>query len=240
MKTLWNVVSFLAVVHLLALLMFAAWLWQSQRLTASRLQEMRALFAISAPQAEQAAAKADAQARATRDRELQEQQKTDPPADSFTQVQLISAIKQQQGYARHQLESEKAMLLEQLSAARGDLDARHASLERERQEWQSGLGAEQQRKVDEQFLQTVKHYEQVAPKQGKKMIIELINANQIDQAVKYLDQMTPRAAGRILKEFKTDSEITLATQLLEKLRTLGVNGQRSAEPSDADNLANSD
>jgi hypothetical protein len=37
MKTLWNIFSFLAVVHLLALTMVIVWLWKSQRLTADRI-----------------------------------------------------------------------------------------------------------------------------------------------------------------------------------------------------------
>jgi hypothetical protein len=84
------------------------------------------------------------------------------------------------------------------------------------------IRTEGQRKVDEQFLQTVKQYEQLTPKQGKQMIVALVNQKQTDQAVAYLDAMSPRAASRILKEFKTESEIALATELLEKLRTFGV------------------
>ena len=37
MKTLWNIVSFMAVVHLLALLMFVGWLWRTERLDRGRV-----------------------------------------------------------------------------------------------------------------------------------------------------------------------------------------------------------
>jgi len=36
MRTVWNIISFLAVVHLLAVALFIGWLWQSQRLSAER------------------------------------------------------------------------------------------------------------------------------------------------------------------------------------------------------------
>ena len=43
MKTAWNIVSFLAVVHLLALLMFAGWLWQTDRLDGGRITAIQFL-----------------------------------------------------------------------------------------------------------------------------------------------------------------------------------------------------
>ena len=38
MRFLWNIVSFLAVVHLLALLMFVGWLWRTDRLDSQRVR----------------------------------------------------------------------------------------------------------------------------------------------------------------------------------------------------------
>ena len=46
MKTLWNIVSFLAVVHLLALVMFVGWLWKSGRLDGARIDELREMLAV--------------------------------------------------------------------------------------------------------------------------------------------------------------------------------------------------
>jgi len=123
---------------------------------------------------------------------------------------------------RQRLQDEKAALLEQLAAATLKVNQSEASLVTERSGWETAVQADRTRKTDEQFLQAVKQYEQVPPKQGKRMLVELMDQNQIDQAVAYLDSMNARAAGKIIKEFKTDAEIALATDLLERLRTFGV------------------
>ena len=57
MRTLWNVISFLAVVHLLALLIVVGWLWQSGRITKERVQQTRELFALTESEAQVVAAK---------------------------------------------------------------------------------------------------------------------------------------------------------------------------------------
>jgi hypothetical protein len=80
-------------------------------------------------------------------------------------------------------------------------------------------------------MQAVRQYEQVPPKQGKRMIMELVVMGQVEQAVAYLDAMNVRAAGKILKEFKTDEEIKLATELLEKLRTFGSKPSEQGVPA---------
>ncbi len=53
--------------------------------------------------------------------------------------------------------------------------------------------------------------------------------------------MNPRLAGKVLKEFKTEEENRLATELLERIRTLGLpDGQAGADEDrpDADTVAN--
>ena len=57
----------------------------------------------------------------------------------------------------------------------------------------------------------------------------------------YLDAMNQRAAGKVLAEFKTDQENKLATELLERIRTLGLRSAGTGaleSPSDADTVAN--
>jgi len=229
MKTLWNVVSFLAVVHLLALAIFLVWLWQSKRLSIDRMHDAREMFAVTVPDAKAAAAKVAAEAQAERDRKIQQEKDAHPPLDSATQIQSVSLIQQQEEQARRRLEDEKKTLAQQLAASTAQLDQKRADLERQRVAWESQIRDDGKRKQDGQFLLAVKQYEQVSPKQGKKMIVELVNQKQIDQAVAYLNAMNPRAAGKILKEFKTDPEITLATELLEKLRTFGVSATKEAD-----------
>lgn len=228
MRTLWSVVSFLAVVHLLALLIFIAWLWRTQRLDGDRVRDLKHTLAMTIPQAQQAVAQAEAQADEQARQQREELDFANPPANSAAQIERVALVRFQEQQARRRLDDERRMLMQQLAASIAQVEQRKAALDKEHQSRQTALAQNLQRKSDEQFLQTVRQYEQVTPKQGKRMIVELINKQQIDQAVAYLDAMSPRSAARILKEFKTDPEIGLATQLLEKLRTFGLDVDQAA------------
>ncbi len=243
MRTLWNVISFLAVVHLLALAIFMGWMWQSHRLSAERLHEAKAMFAITVPDAQAAAAKAqqDAQAQAS---EAQEQERQANPAmDSASRIQIIALIKQQEEQSRRRLADERTVLLQQLKSATGQINQQQTELDKQKRALESVASGDEQRKNDEQFTRTVRQYEQLAPKQGKRMLTELINQKQMDQAVAYLVAMNSRAAGKILKEFKTDPEIVLATELLERMRTHSRNpdsatdATKAAEPTKGPGIA---
>ena len=107
MRSLWNIISFLAVVHLLALIMFMIWLWQSQRLTTQRLDRVREMFSISASEERAGAEKALKDADDQRQRDAEALRKNDPPLDSASQVQHISLIRMQEEQARRRLDDEK-------------------------------------------------------------------------------------------------------------------------------------
>ena len=146
-------------------------------------------------------------------------------------------IAQQEEQARRRLEDDKRVLLEQLAQATLQVNQKQRELDQQREQWESATKDDQQRKNDEQFLQIVKQYEQLSPKQGKRMLMELVSQNKTQQAVAYLRAMNMRAASRILKEFKTDSEIALATELLEKLRTYGKTDEQATDPQRGPALA---
>jgi hypothetical protein len=221
MRFLWNIVSFLAVVHLLALGFFVAWLWQSDRLTLARLKEARDVFALTVAQQTEDAKKQESEAQEQARSEQEREINANPPLDSDSQLRQISLIRNEQDMALRRLENERDTLLAQLSAENDRLDDKKRDLDRQRLEWENAVRADRERKVDEQFLQAVRQLEQVTPKQAKQMIVRIVSDNQMDLAVAYLDSMSPRAASKILKEFKGEADIELATKLLEKLRTFG-------------------
>ena len=71
--------SFLAVVHLLALLMFAGWLWHTDRLDGQRLGQLRSLFAPTIAEAQTAAEQASLDAEARRQQQEEQVRRQDPP-----------------------------------------------------------------------------------------------------------------------------------------------------------------
>jgi hypothetical protein len=222
MRPLWNAVSFLAVVNLLALLLVAAWLWQSGRITGERVGDVRRLLSTTAQQAKAAASQSVVEAEAERIRAAEERIRQHPPADSATQIQQIALVHEEREQVRRRLEDERRVLAGQLADAASRMEAGAEALRQEQAGREQSSAAAAQRKTDEQFLRAVKQLEQISPKQAKRFLEALASRQETDQAVAYLDAMTPRAAAKVLREFKTDGEMRLATELLEGLRTRGL------------------
>lgn len=239
MKTLWNVISFLAVVHLLALALLVGWLWQSGRLDRQRMDDLRQFFAVTTTEAKAAAGKSLREAELQRLKEAQEKNQANPATDSETQIRRLTLMSQQEDLTRRRLDDDKKMLEQQLHQTTATMHQKQADFEQQRLAWENSVKTDREHQVDAQFLQTVKLYEAATPKQARKMLETLISDNHMDQAVAYLDSMNVRAASKVLKEFKTDSEIKVATELLEKLRTLGQPAGAPPSPNPLTNAANS-
>jgi hypothetical protein len=240
MKTLWNALSFLAIVHLLAILLFTLWLWQSSRLSGERVEAARALFAPTMAQAELAAKEAEREAKERQRQAEDDARRIDPPVSSEVRMQQIARMEDIEQRAVRRMADERGMLFEQLEEATRRIDQREAALEAEKRAWRESVEAERQRRESEQFAKAVRQYESVPARQAKNMLLELVDSGETAQAVAYLDAMNARAASKVLAEFRTDAEIQLATELLERLRTLGVDSPRpvaTQEPDHAGNIA---
>ena len=97
--------------------------------------------------------------------------------------------------------------------------------------------------TDEQFRKAVKSLESLPPKQAREVVLELVRTNRMDTAVAYLDAMSSSKASNLLKSFKSEDETKVATELLERLRMLGLESEARAERTNgaksADNPAES-
>ncbi len=239
MKNAWNTISFLAVVHLLALLMFVGWLWQTDRLDRQRIEDLRALFGPTVPEARATAESAvlDTQLR----RELAEDAalRRNPNRSSAEQIQVVSRTQAESRQSRRRIDDVSQQLLQQLDEATTVLEAERAVLAEDRKAWMQATDGDRPLAVQEQFTKAVKLLESLQPKNAKRKIVELVDSGKTEQAVAYLDAMNLRKAGKILAEFKTDEENKLATELLEKLRTFGVEAGAQSDSSDADAVASS-
>jgi hypothetical protein len=235
-KTIWNVVSFLAVVHLLALLMFAGWLWHTDRLDGQRVADLRALFAPTIPEARAAAEQERQEAEARFQQRVEQARRDDPPLPASTRVEQLSATRQDQDRAEHHLELVRRQLLLQFDNAAQQLESEREALTVQKQDFEQGMDADQQQRYRQQLAKAVKLLESLPPKQAKQKIVELVRSGKSDQAVVYLDAMNQRAAGKVLAEFKTDEESRLATELLERIRTLGLRSAEAGVPEDPSNV----
>lgn len=229
MKSLWNATSFVAVVNLLALAMFVGWLWQSDRLSRERVEAVRTLFTVTIPAEEQAAREREREAAEALELLQAEEQRANPPAASVDQLLRISRIKEQELQVTRRLEEERNAILAQVERRAAELEAERAEFEARKQAWADAIAEEQERKDDEQFAKTVKLLQGLPAKQAKQQLITMVDSGQVDRAVAYLDAMEMRVAGRILSEFKSDAENALAADLLERLRTFGLDASPSEE-----------
>ncbi|MCZ6836366.1 MAG: hypothetical protein O7G85_11380 [Planctomycetota bacterium] len=230
MKSLWTVMSFLAIVNLLALMLFGGWLWRSDRLNLDRVHQVRELFAPTITQVQMDQAKADEESA------LNEVQIVPVGYSSQEQLSQLTKLQQREQQVSRRLKEESDMLSRQFEQITQQTEAERLAFEIERTGWEKATRADRERKMDEQFAQTVQQYESIPAKQGKQLLVELIRQGHRQQAVAYLDAMEARSASKILREFKSQEEIVLATELLEDLRTFGL-GTVDSETIPDDDLA---
>ena len=232
MKTIWNILSFLAIVHLLALGMFVAWLWHSDRLDGDRVQQVREMFSMTIPNARIVAKQEESRAEAELEQRRDQAFGEDPPFSSAATIEIGSQVTRHTDQEIRRLEDAKKRQLAQLAEAQRASEEREAESKVRVEAWEEAVAADKKRQEDEQFAKAVKLLESLQPKQGKTIIVELVGADKLDQAVAYINAMDDRKRGKLLGAFKTPVEQKLATELLEQLRTFG---QPAEGPDDASN-----
>jgi hypothetical protein len=210
--------------------MFVGWLWKSDRLDGGRVDAIREMLSMTISEAEALADPAAVEGAGAGS--LAEPMASTSGRSSELQVELISMRRGQEALGQQGLLDERARLARLLDLRETELARDRETLAQERQAWEAAIEAQRAQELDEQFARTVKIYESLPGKQGKKMLLELVAAGSPDQAVAYLNAMNSRAASRILREFKTEAETKLATELLEKLSTYGFEAVVPEEPSD--------
>ncbi|MHC5004628.1 MAG: hypothetical protein ACYTJ0_16060 [Planctomycetota bacterium] len=238
MKTLWNMLSFLAMVNLLALLMLVAWLWRTGRLDRDRLHAVRDMLT---PTVEEVRA-AEEERLAMEEQTLQERLEADRRATarpaSAARIRQISRVDEQERLAMQRLADERQLVLGQINEQMSELEQRRSTLDSDREQRAGVADAERRQQEAEQLQKAVGTLQAIPPRLARDMLIELVGRGRTDQAVAYLDAMQPRSRARVIKELKDRPD--LAADLLEELRTIGSNEPEAEEPSNALDAADPD
>ena len=221
MRTLWNVVSFLAVVHLLALAMFGGWLWRTHRLDAGRLREVRSILATTVEQQQDRERLAGEEATRLDQQQQDDARRRNPPLPSVEKVNAQHRFQEAQQRAVRQVDDTRQQLTAQLELVQQQVREERSVLAAERQKLTVNAAASQQHQ-EEQMAKAVGLLESLPSRQARQKIVELVGSGRMDQAVAYLNAMNQRLAGKVLAEFKTDQENKLATELLERIRKLDL------------------
>lgn len=235
-----KLIKILAIAHLLAVVGFIGWLFASGRVNAERLQRVREIFHPTI--AQEQAMVAETETKTAEQVRLAEEQKRLLEAPMPRTEQIVSAERFQQraALAVRGLQDEQRRLLDDLSSRERGVTEREEALAKRQVDWETSIAEEKERQTKEQFRKAVRLLEAAPPKQGKDWILELVRTNREDQAVSYLDAMNPAKSAALLKAFKGEGEAKVATDLLERLRQLGLeseinagapNGANSADPA---------
>jgi len=240
MKRLWNMVSFLAVVNLLAMALFIGWLWQTKRLNIDRLRAMHDTLVMTAEEQAEQDARDAADAMAADEAAAEAERTENPPLPSGIAVRYHDDLMMRDAQVMRRWQDEKELLVRQLEDTRRQLEVERAAFNAERDAWRTATQDERQQLIDENLTKAVTLLSSIPAKQAKDVLINLVDRGDQSTAVRYLDAMDQRAASKILREFKSDAENQLATELLEQLRINGLDAvamESLSDESTADNPA---
>ncbi len=237
MKSLMKLITVLAIANLLAVAGFVGWLFASGRVNGDRLARIRDIFRPSIQEeirlATEASQREESATRLAEDnarlREL--------PISSSEQIVAASRFTDRATLAMRALEEQQSRLQGDLLTREAAIKEREDALQRRQQEWERSIADDKVRQTDEQFRKAVRLLESAPPKQGREWILELVRAGKIDTAVSYFDAMNPAKSAALLKAFKGEGESKVATDLLERLRMLGLESEIGTGSTDGANSA---
>lgn len=221
MRSLWTIITVLALANLLAILGFVGWLKMNDRLSADRVERIRVMLAetVAAEQsrsAEDAKKAEDSAAVAAAERDAAQ-----PPINAESRIELARGEDEIVRLRAERVQRENSDLTKTLLSERAELDRQMAEFKKERDEFNRMRDELAKQEGGEQFEKAVKLYQSVKPTQAKDMMKTLITKGETEQVVSYLNAIPPRTASKIVGAFHTDDP-TLAADLLERLRKRGL------------------
>ena len=243
MKSIWNIVSIMAVANLVAVLLLIGFVAATGRLNVERVNALRDLFqptiASEAAKAEQEKAESEADERQVAEAKHEarlrgESESTGEPimADDMVNIKLEQSEIDRQNL--HLLTQHVERLRQTLRSELEQLDRKYKEFEAERKAFSDLRDAEGKTRSDGQFRKSVATLEQMAPKSAKRTIEAMFRAEAgmpvdeagMTRAVRLLDAMEEGARTAVIDQFQKDDP-ALAAGLLARIEQhgndLGVN-----------------
>ncbi len=239
MGSLVKLIRVLAIAHLLAFIGFAGWLVASGRVDAERLKRVRELFQPTIAEEKALLAQAESDAAAATAAAEERRRLLEVPMTRTEQILSAERFEQRAELALRGLEDERRRLLSDLSGREREVTQREEALAKRQTDWEESIAEQKERQTDDQFRKAVRLLEAAPAKQSKDWILELVRTGREDQAVTYLNAMNPAKSAGLLKAFKGEGEAKVATDLLERLRQLGLESEISAGATNAAKSAES-
>lgn len=231
MRSLWIIVSTLAIANLLGIGVFIGWLAATDRLSKDRMTKIREVLAKTNAQERAEAAAAQAAAAEVAKSAAAEAKMRVPPESSPDAMVRTSEADELAALRLARTRDEVRQMQQQLDARQWTLERERKQLEAEKKALEAKTTEVARTLGSEQFKQALASLEAQKPADARKVLQALIDQQRVEQAVLYLSAMSERARSRILAEFiKADQ--ALAASLLEQLRTRGIAGEATpAQPA---------
>lgn len=250
MRSLWTIITVVALANLLAIAGFAGWLAASNRVNMDRIERVRAVFAPTVAQEEADARKAQAEQEALEQQQTEEARIGSMPMTADDRTQTLEELEAIANMRAARAEGETRRLMDALELSWEELKRERAKFEQERKEFLAMRDRLAETEGSEQFRKAVSLYESVGAEAAASMFRELIRQDgptpgQNTEAVaSYLNSMKSRTAAQIIQIFQ-DADPAMAADLLERVRNYGVNAAApegsasNARPNSTANLGSS-
>ena len=227
MKTAWNVFSILLLINVLVLICLVAKLYADGRINQERVGATVEIFRTTIEEEQRELERQEqAQTLALEEEKfqtwLQQVKSGAVTVEDKIKADLQARESMEQFVVR--LRSDRNALLDVMKNYKGRVELLQDRLKEQQQQFEQQVQERARQQQSEGFQQAVQLYERTKPQQVKKMFMDLIGRSTSGrgQVVAYLAAMQPRKAAGVIREFKSDREITVATQLIEQLRTRGI------------------
>lgn len=225
MKSLWTILSVIALANIIAIGGFVGWLRATGRLDVERVRELRATFSETiADQKAREKAAAD-QAEAGRKLAEEEAKKSRPPISAMEQLSLRLETNEVERQRNERARQEIDALREGLLKERAALDGDKAALEKARAEFEEMRLRIAEQEGGEQFRKTINVLQALKPDEVRTTLQQIMDSSKDGKgreiALGYLNALPDRTRTRVVAEF-VRQDPKLAADLLEGLRMRGL------------------
>lgn len=226
MRTIWNIISVLALANLLAVVGFIGWLGMSDRLSPDRVDRVRAVFAPTNAQEKTQTADAEAEAEQAAVEAEEAARVGEMPMPSVDRTKTLEELEAIANMRVSRAEGEVKRMRETLELSWDELRRERARFEGEREAFERMRSELAATEGQEQFQKAVSLYESVGTDSATNMFRQIIEGpgsrnESLRTVAGYLNAMKSRTAAQIIKQFEA-SDPALAADLLERIRSLGV------------------
>ena len=175
MKTIWNIISVLAVANLLALVGALAWLKVSDRLDVDRARSVRQMFSTTVTADKAKAEAITREAEAAKTKEATEARANKPPLTASEKLKSRVELTQLDDQRMQRMRREADDLRAALAKEREDLDKRWTQLTTDRKAFEQLIADSTSGVSDEQFRKSLDVLQGLKPAAAKQLMLQMLN-----------------------------------------------------------------